>query len=729
MDINKILRNTILVGIFLIPFIPLYVANGMFFPFITGKNFTFRIIVEIILALWAILALRDRSYMPGKSMVISSVGAFLAVMTVADIFGANFYRSFWSNYERMEGLVALLHMCGYFLVAGSVLNTGKLWDKYLKTILGAGVLISLFVFGQLAGMFNINQGAWRVDATFGNSTYLAVHMLFLMFIAMYYHFRTKEVVTRTSRFLYIVLTGLYLFVLYRTATRGALIGLVIGTIATGLLLVYHESGRTKKIATRVLTGIFLALLLFIPARNLNFIKNSQTLNRFTQINFESITHEPRLMVWGSALKGFMENPILGWGQDNFNLVFNKYYNPGMYSQEPWFDRAHDVFFDWLTAGGILGLLSYLGIFFAAIYTIWRRSDRLVLTVTDKAILTGMLIAYFIQNIFVFDNLMSYTLFFTLLAYLHYGSRVMPVVTHKARVSNSEDKLFLQVSSSIILIGLILSMYFVNVKPILASKAIIGALSSPDLKQGLDKFKQVFAYKTFGSVEAREQLTQRAVAVRGSDAPNDVKLEYFNLAKDEMLKQIESSPDDARYRVFLSTLFTNYGLQDDALAQAQKAVELSPKKQTLLFGLASVYINRGQFDKAYEIAKYAHEVEPNFNEAQNIYAAISIYAKKDNEPAIQEILNKNFGSDTPLDDRFISAYAAVARYDKVIEIWKKKIEKDPNNPQFHISLAASYLGNKQRSLAISELRVAIKMNPAFKEQGEHFISEIQAGRNP
>ena len=114
MDLNKFLRNTILAGIWLIPFIPLYVANSMFFPFITGKNFAFRIIVEIIFALWIVLALRDRSYAPNKSAILYSILTFMAVLTVADIFGANLFRSLWSNFERMEGLVALLHLLGYF---------------------------------------------------------------------------------------------------------------------------------------------------------------------------------------------------------------------------------------------------------------------------------------------------------------------------------------------------------------------------------------------------------------------------------------------------------------------------------------------------------------------------------------------------------------------------------------------------------------------------------------
>ncbi len=729
MELNKILRNITLVGIFLIPLIPLYVADSMFFPFITGKNFAFRIIVEIIFAFWVLLVLRDRSYAPGKSAILYSVGAFLAVITLADIFGANFYRSFWSNYERMEGLVALIHMCGYFLVVGSVLNTEKLWSRYFKTILGVGVATVFFVFAQLGGFFKINQGAWRVDATFGNSTYLAVHMLFLIFLAMFYYFRNKEVGARASKWIYLILTGAYLFVLFKTATRGALIGLVVGIVTTVATLAYHGTAKTKKSAQIVLAGLALALLLFVPLRKMDFIKSNLTLGRFSDISVESLLKEPRLMVWGSALQGFKENPILGWGQDNFNLVFNKYYNPGMYAQEPWFDRAHDVFFDWLSAGGILGLVAYLAMFYASIYVIWKRSDSLKFSLTDKAIFTGMLTAYFVQNIFVFDNLMSYTMFFTLMAYLHHGSREVKAPKHKIANAHSEDVLFLQVTSSIVLIGLVTSIYFINLKPIFTSKALIGALSSGDLKQGLKYFKKALSYRSFGSTEAREQLVQRAVNIRGSDAPNDVKLEYFNLAKEEMQKQILASPDDARYRVFLATLLTNYGMQDDALIQAQKAVSLSEKKQTLLFQLVSVHINRGEYDKAFEIAKYTYELEPNFAEAAKIYTAISIYAKKDKEPEIQAIIMKTFGTNTPTDDRFISAYATTMRFDKIIEIWKKKIEIDPNNSQFHISLAASYLGNKQRAKAIEELRVAIRLNPSFKQSGEHFISEIQAGRNP
>src|SRR5688572_14827432 len=105
---NKILRYIAIGGIFLIPFVPLIISPSLFFPFITGKNFAFRIIVEIIFFAWLILALRDSAYRPKVSWISYALLFFLAVVGIADIFSENAFKSFWSNFERMEGYVTLL---------------------------------------------------------------------------------------------------------------------------------------------------------------------------------------------------------------------------------------------------------------------------------------------------------------------------------------------------------------------------------------------------------------------------------------------------------------------------------------------------------------------------------------------------------------------------------------------------------------------------------------------
>ena len=58
-----------------------------------------------------------------------------------------------------------------------------------------------------------------------------------------------------------------------------------------------------------------------------------------------------------------------------------------------------------------------------------------------------------------------------------------------------------------------------------------------------------------------------------------------------------------------------------------------------------------------------------------------------------------------------------------------VEVNPNDTQSRTSLAAVYLAAGLRAEAVIELRKAIENDPAFKEQGEFFIQEIEAGRNP
>ena len=46
MTLERALRYVVLACVFVLPFLALYVARSMFFPFITGKNFGFRILTD-----------------------------------------------------------------------------------------------------------------------------------------------------------------------------------------------------------------------------------------------------------------------------------------------------------------------------------------------------------------------------------------------------------------------------------------------------------------------------------------------------------------------------------------------------------------------------------------------------------------------------------------------------------------------------------------------------------
>lgn len=725
---NNLLKYTLLGGIFLIPFIPFIVADGMFFPFITGKGFLFRILIEVLLGAWIILAYRVPSYRLRWSWLLGAFVAFVGVIALADFFGENPFKSFWSNYERMEGLITLIHLFAYFLVAAAVLNTEKLWERFFNTFLGASVIMGVYGLLQIAGVLQIHQGSTRVDGTLGNAAYLGIYALFNVFLAAFLLLKRKR--RLEAGLLYGSVIALNVTMLYFTATRGAILGFLGGVLLTTVLVALFERERPmlRKGAIAALAGIILLVGGFFVAKDTAFVRGSEVLSRMASISLEG--GSVRFMVWNMAYQGFKERPVLGWGQENFNFVFNKYYDPGMYSQEQWFDRAHNVFFDWLIAGGILGLLAYLSLFAAALFLLWFRLEEM--SVVSKSILTGLFAGYFFHNIFVFDNLISYLLFFSVLAYIHAvyvrgrKSKSAAPEPKKARERRAMDALV----APLVIVAVVFSLYFFNYKGMAANYALIDALRPQEkgVLVNLENFERSLAYDSFGAQEAREQLSQISLRVAGlQNVDAETKQKFLSFAEREMLRQIEHVPGDARHEFFIGTFLNRLGRQDEAIAHLQKALELSPRKQSIQFELGAAYLNKKQYAEALEIMRAAYESEPNYAEARDLYALAALYTG--DIALAEELLLPAYGTIAVPEDRFINAFLELEKYGKIVEIWETRVADSPDNPQFHLSLAAAYLGNGERLKAIVEIEMLIELNPDFKDQGEYYISEIKAGRNP
>lgn len=731
MNINTILRRIIIGGIFLVPFIPLIVAPSMFFPFITGKNFAFRIIVEIIFAFWLILAYRDSSYRPQFSWVLVAIGAFVGIITLADFLGENVYKSFWSNFERMEGLITIWHLGAYALVAGTVLNTQKIWWWFAHTSVVASVIVSIYSISQLLKDFALHQGS-RLDATLGNASYLAVYMLFHIFILAFLLFRHRG--AQFVKWLYGVLMLTEMVVLYYTATRGTILGLIGGSLLAAFLVMIFgkEYPRTRKATAGVFIAVIALIGIFLMIKNTEFVKTSPVLSRFAKISLSETTTQSRFIIWEMSLKGFKEHPILGWGQESYNFVFNKYFDSRLWRQEPWFDRSHNIFFDWLIAGGLLGLLSYLSLFGALFYYLWHNNADNHFSLFDRSILTGLFAGYFFHNFFVFDNIISYILFFSALAYMHHvaietsGKDNMAGVFNGAESSNKNAGM---IFGPIVLIILVFIIYTINIKGILAAQTLLQALESHSEgpAKNLELYQQALSYNTFGTGEMREQLLQAASQAADINISSDLKQKFAALAQDEMRKQIKETPNDARYQIFMASFLNRIGRFDDAIPYAERAISLSPHKQTMFFELTTSYLNKKEYDKALEALKMAFELDTTYDRARIFYAMAAIYAGRND--LAETLLVPAYGTMIIDDDRLVNAYAATKQYNKLVEIWKIRVKNKPGDPQYHLSLAASYLQTGNRSNAVNEIQKVIDLNPQFKEQGQYYIREIQAGRNP
>jgi O-antigen ligase/tetratricopeptide (TPR) repeat protein len=739
METNQTLRYGIIGGLFLVPFIPFIISSSMLFPFITGKNFTFRILVLLIAAAWAILAVRDREYRPKKGMVLWSFAAFMAVLAVSTITAENPVKAFWSNFERMEGYLGLIHVFLYFIVLSSVVSAQKLWDKVWGTWLVSSLIMCVYASVQLSGKIVINQGGVRVDGTLGNATYLAVFMLVSLFISLFLFLRARN---RSTAALILGPLALYQgIILYHTATRGAILGLIGGLFVTALLVAIGERERKSvRIAgAGILAGLVFLIAGFIAMRESMFVQQSPVLNRFASLTLTDIKSQGRFFIWPMAIEGFKERPILGWGLEGFNYVFNKYYDPGMYAQEQWFDRAHSAPLEWLIAGGILAFAAYVAIVGSALFVLWKDKNG-VWSFAEKSVLTGLIAAYVFQSLFVFDNLVSYLLFFAVLAMIHgMGEDTRMHVPQVLELENVRH-----VFTSVVVVLALVGTYAWNIRPISASQELIGALQTAssagslageerdrELGRALDLFDGIFRKNLgLGTTEAREQMGASLNIFAAQGVSPQIQDRYASMMRREYEKQIAATPNDARPYLFFGGFLRATGDFAGAQEMLAKARELTPGKQTVLFEIGATYLTEGKFPQALQAFKTAFDSAPEYGEARLLYALAAVYAQDD---ALADELFASIPDSVIVDDqRVVSALAQNGRFEELERIFIRRVNSGEAVAQDYISLGAVYLQTGKRAEAVRALESYLARPDAeasVKSQFEFYITEIKAGRNP
>lgn len=713
MDIKPIARGVALGALFLIPFIPLYVANGLFFPFITGKAFLFRVLVEVLFFSWVVLAIADPKYRPKFSWPLVWFGALTLWMAIANSFGVNPLKAFWSNYERMDGWVTLVHAFLLFVCAGSLLVSKELMHRWWKFFLAGAAMVVAYAFFQLFGWATINQGGVRVDSTFGNAAYLAAYMLFVIPVALWQASLSK----RVWKHAFVALAALSVVVLYFTATRGALVGFVAAIVAGLVLYVFVGSGRGRKIAGVVL--ILMAALIggFIAVRDSAFMQSDPTLARLSSISFKDLA--VRSEIWSMAVRGFEDRPVLGWGQEGFNQVFNTYYEPALYEQEPWFDRAHNLYLDWLVAGGIPALAFFLLFLGTVTWIIFRRGE----TPLERALLTAALVAYAVQGLVVFDNLFTYVAIALLAAFAHTrNARVIPILES---VSAPHQAVVGSVVVPVVAAGMLFTLYIVNVPAYAAAHDVVVAMAQKTPAQALAVFERALSHDSFATQEIREQLSAAAVRAASTNAPVADREKFLVRAVEELSKEIERVPRDARLYVMLAQPYRAAGSTDEAVAALHMAQALSPKKQLLLLEEGIVLLTAGRPLEARDVWVKAYELDTSFDSVR-VYAAAGEIAAG-NTARGKEMLKEKFGTDIVDSEVLSYAYYSAKQFGDLVSLWEMRVEKNPNDVEKRFGLATAYALAGRVYDARTAAEAIRKEFPAQAARVQEFLNALAQGR--
>ncbi len=721
---KDVLKAVVVGGLFAVPLLTLYVADSYFFPYITGKNFWFRIIVDVTVAAWILLALYDVKYRPRFSWILVSFSALLIIMFFANFFGEHPMSSFWSNYERMDGYVSLVHTFLYMIVLGSVLQTVKDWQRLLHVSLVTAFLVALYGLAQYAGLA---KGGARIDSTLGNAAYMAVYMLFHIFIAFWLFVESKD---KTMKIGYALLAALFTFVLIETGTRGTALGLAVGvlTMSAYIGLFGKKYTELRPYAIGAFAILIIGIAGFVAFRDSAFIQGNDNLARIANISLKDLT--VRGTIWGMAWEGVKERPLLGWGQSNFNYVFNEHYKPSLYAQEQWFDRSHNIFFDWLIAGGFFGFIAYFSIFAACLWYLFLRplfnkADE-SFTVLERGVLLGILAGYLTHNFVVFDNIVSYIFFAIILGLIH--SRVATPIKEIASVK-VDDAIIVQFAAPVVGAILIGVIYFAYMPGMAAARDIIQAISSPSPEKRLAEFEEALSRDSFGRQEIVEQLAQSAVTIlRDQKVPEATRQKFGARAEAELLALANDKPGDARVHVFIGTFYRSVGQLEKAAEQMALARSFSPQKQSIIMQQGFIELSLNRFPEAEALFKEAYELDTRNLEAREYYAAALFYVNKPAE-AIALMDSDAAKARFAKSDFLLGAANQSGQTDFLIELFNERLKTNKTDAQNWATLAFLYFEKKDNAKAIETLNQAKIAIPSFSKTASCITANIESGVTP
>ena len=790
MQTAHILRKVISYGIYIIPLLALLVTNSMFFPFITGKNFIFRIIVLLLVGAWVVLMVNDKAARPKKNPITIAYASFIGIMILATIFSVAPHRSFWSNFERMDGLLNHLHLFALYLMASS-LFTRVQWKKFFGVSIASSVAAMGYGVFQLAHVFTITQGGVRLESTLGNAIYFGGFLLFNLFIVGYW-LREREVrfvaqsvlagliltafpvirfasgvpsffealSSRGTSFSFVITSLIlallaaggfwalkgayreraawgislvaivsYLFFIYKSGSRGILVGLFLGLLTTGILAARNTTGRVRRISNGVLAAGILLVVVVLGVGQSSLATPGSVVNR---LKFESIaqTFETRTTLWRLGVRASLERPVLGWGPDTFIMAFNSHYDPALFSEEPWFDRAHNVFVDYLVHTGFLGFLAYLSLFGAAFYLIYKHESIKPL---EKALLAGLLVAYIGQNITVFDNLMSYVFFFSFLAFLASWNNKEE---EYGKIAPALPKGMSELIAVVMLILVVVGTYSLHIKGVLAAQGLLDALvgrqsinQRPDVARELatlasDDFKKVIGYNNTGLIETREQYVQFAGSIAGNTSvPEDLRLRIVGEALAEIQDETEREPLNARAPYFFGLLLRGVGQGEQAMLAFNEAQNRSPERQLFIIDRAVTLNDLGRQDEALALLEEARTfAERPFRGIEVMYALVAINANQ------LELLDTLLIPDVLLDDRVLGLLLQSGNTEAAKIAIRNELDAGQVYVEHYLKLAQVYLVEGDTESAIATLEEGIAALPESAGQLQEAINTVQSESN-
>ncbi|MFZ4632325.1 MAG: O-antigen ligase family protein, partial [Patescibacteria group bacterium] len=478
------------------------------------------------------------------------------------------------------------------------------------------------------------------------------------------------------------------------------------------------------------------------------------------------TFQTRLISWRGAAADFKNHPFLGTGYGNYADIFDRNFTSDFYNyatSDTYFDRAHNNIIDITSTTGIVGLITYLSIFFAVLYYLWQEfklngkrsgSDINGLNNIEIIVIISLITAYFIQNLAIFDSFSTFIGLMTILGFIYW----LDLRRSSSREENSREPRFVirkDGTELIALLGLLLITYLFtnqyNVKPWKMFVATIDGYSriaSGNLVSGVEYYKNNLVGNPMER-DARVTLINLVISnpsllsALKADQSQEILDYTIGLAK----LNVSNNPGDSMMQMQLAQIlevasrfsynnlekFNFYSSQ--AMQAIDASIEASPGRATTYFIKAQMQLIRTENDAAIATMKEGIALNTNYFEGYCRLSQIYLIVNGvKSDPITTEALNSCFDkggldqiSSTALLKSAINYYSDLKDYIHAAAISERLATISESDPTAWYNLAQLYLVIGNDVKAEESFQKAVLLDPTLSKGWQEFKKVVETGR--
>ncbi len=615
--------------LFTIALTPLITLN-LPFGTIVWKLFFLRTVIELAVVCFCIHILRgkDAQIFPWRHPIVIMLGAYTASLIISAIGAISPYRAIWGNLERGEGLVTWFHYIAFFLLTILVWKKED-WFKMFRLSLIVGFVLMGYGALQYFGVtyfppFRIALSD-RAISPVGNPAFFATHLIFLIIFASLVWLQARKTGKRLWKYIALGAIALAIALVFMTGTRGAILGIGIGGVASLVYIFGANIKKEERYERRKAIGVGIALSLLVAAALFfittkeapawKVIPNVERISGLLSKGIEGTSAEDRLTIWRMSYEAWKERPIFGWGPENYLPVFVKYFNPRLdRGMESWFDRSHNNLIDIAVMQGIFGLVVYVGFMGTIVWFAVRRKQEGLLA-KARPYLLGGLVAYIVQNLFLFDQPLSY-LYLMMFA----GFLIVSGIEDKEQGAENKEQTTKNrgVTRGLALGTAALAAYAIyawNVTPFRQIQYAEAAKKTPRQEEVLRLLKKGFEPYNFAQHDLRAQIVDHEYDFQPEifTHPGFTELSSF-LLKSVQEARAKDSADPRMLIREIQILTLQSQLKPKLLPEvervAREGVELAPRKPVFYYKLSLALANEGKYEEAKNVAEKGIALYPD-----------------------------------------------------------------------------------------------------------------------